>query len=252
METTMILWVGDYMTGKTVGAATFPKPMIFCDFDNHVQFVKNARDKAGKPIVSEEEFKGIDVLKYNKENSYKLNFKTVLAGAKGSPDYAKESTGIIDRFNTLINDIKDGKVKCETLVIDSVTVMFRLWREAILAMNNQPQVEIQDYGTLGTVLFSQFLPTLKSLPVKYVICIGHTDMEKDKVSGRVIEFPVGPSKNQGRGMGKEFHEVWRQEVQGDKYVIRTQKGGNLMQVGSRSHIPDGTEARWEVLSKFLV
>ena len=244
----LILWSGEYLTGKSIGAATFPKPMEYLDFDDHFEMVQNARGKDGKPIISPEEYAKINVHKFQREKAHRLQFKTVLGG-KQAPAHTAEAPQMMEKMNTILSDIMNGTRKCETLVIDSITVMFRLWKEAILSVNGQSQLQIPDYGTLETILYGQFIPTLKALPVKYVICIGHTDIEKDEVTGRVIEFPIGPSRAQGKAMGKEFDEVWRQEVSGDKYIIRTKKGGGLMQVGSRLDLPDMLESNWKEISK---
>ena len=120
-----------------------------------------------------------------------------------------------------------------------------------MSMNKQSQLQIPDYGTLEMALFSQLIPNLKALPLDYVILCGHTEIDKDENSGRIVEFPIGPSRAQGQKLGKLFAEVWKQDLIGDRYVIRTKKAGGLLQVGSRSNVPDSTDSNYGALKAYL-
>ena len=110
-----------------------------------------------------------------------------------------------------------------------------------MRMNNISSLRIPDYGTLENVLLSQFIPSLKSLvgtgKLEYVILIDHIEVEKDEVTGRLMEYPIGPSRNMGKNLGLHFDEIWRQQQEGGEYVWRTKRAG-LFQAGSRLDLPE--------------
>ncbi len=249
-----ILLVGGYMTGKTVSACTFPKPMLYIDWDGNISSAKNAKDKNNKPIISD--FDKIEIITLHKDQHIDLDFRTPIekGGVSGSaPSFVKESLELIKEYNNIIREIKEGKRgPYKTLVIDSLTNMFRVWKENIMAANNIPALRLADYMTLDNVLFSRFIPSIKSLlnVIPFIICVDHEQMDKDEISGAIMEFPVGPSQNMGKNLGKEFHEVWRMKVEGDKYLWRTRKNG-LFQCGSRLHLPDPIEANFKSLEGYI-
>ena len=248
----MILLCGEYKTGKTVSACTFPKPMIYFDFDRGLGSAKHTTSKSGEKVV--ENFEDIHVVDFTRESAAPLEFKTSMQGSR-APLHTKESPGMIKRYNDTIKSLFEQKDQepYQSLVIDSLTTMFRVWKEAILQMNSIPALRIPDYGTLEGILFGQFIPTLKTLnkTIPYIILIDHEAMDKDEVSGKVMEFPIGPSVNQGKALGKEFDEIWRMRVEGGKHVWRTKKSG-FFQAGSRLNLPDPIEpATFKTLSKYL-
>ena len=233
----VILLVGVPNSGKTVSACTFPKPLLILDFDGEgYKSIFYAKDKSGKLVVPDND--EVSAVSFEKTRTYGLDFRTNFK-SKSAPEHTQESGVLINRFNETLKGIKEGQYK--TVVIDSLTAMFRLWKEAILFMNQQPHLQIQDYITLENVLYGQFIPSLKALPVQYVILIDHTNIDKDEISGRVSEFPVGPSANMGRTMPQMFDEVWRQDVLGDKFVWRTRDSGLFIGAGSRLHFPEIVE-----------
>lgn len=237
----LILLVGDYKKGKTVSACTFPKPLLFLDFDDGFTSVKTTKGKDGKMVV--EDVDKIDVVSFYKARHVNLEFKTAEKAdfARSiAPAHVAQSAEIITQYNKVIEDLFSGEPKYKTLVIDSLTTMFRIWKEAILSYNKIPQLRIADYGTLEGILFGQFIPTLKSLhktKVENIILIDHEMMDKDELSGKILEFPIGPSRQMGKELGKEFDEIWRQTIDGGEYVWRTKPSG-FFTAGSRMNIPD--------------
>jgi len=245
-----IVIVGDPGTGKTVSAATFPKPMMFMDWDDGAVSLKYARNKEGQLIIPPEELKQISIIDFKRTHFSPVQAQTILKG-KFSLPHTVDAPKMMDTFNNSLNSIREGNYK--TLVIDSLTTMFRVWKEAVCYHMNQPLLQIQDYNTLDVMLYGQFIPALRALPVDYVILIDHIAMEVDKVTGLLVEFPVGPSRNTGRQLPKEFDEVWRQMVIGDeKYVWKTKRGNELLQTKTRHHIPDGVEANFNSIKDFLI
>ena len=245
-EGMLILLAGDYKTGKTVSAGTFPKPALMLDYDNGFSSIKNAKGKDGKLIVPDHD--KIDVVNFIRETFSDLDFKTPSKDSgKVAPKHTAESAEFITKHNLVMKALNtdgcyNGKGPYQTLIIDSLTSMFRVWKETILHMNRVPALRIQDYGTLENLLYGQFIPALKAINKKipYIILVDHIMMDKDEISGRIMEFPVGPSQNMGKGMGKEIDEIWKMEIKGDGRVWRTRKSG-LFQAGSRLHLPDPIE-----------
>ncbi len=250
----LIAIVGAPFTGKTTSACTFPKPLTYFGFDSGgITAAQNAKDKSGNLIVSEAD--KIEVVDFTKTEISNLNFMTAEKAdfAKGTvKDYTKGSIELMSKYNTEIH--KTIEKKPQTLVIDSITTIFRIWKEAIMATNKIPALRIADYGTLEGILFGQFLPTLRtiSMTIPWVICIGHETADKDELMGSISEFPIGPSANMGRLLAREFDEVWRQKIDGDTYLWRTKAHGLFVGAGSRFSLPDPVKpATFQELSKHI-
>lgn len=255
----VILVVGDYKTGKTVSACTFPRPALLLDWDNGFTSVKYTTNKDGSLVVPD--WGDITLVEFYKESAHNLEFKTEFApkgggsSASGKPSHVSEAPTLVAKYNELMKSLYkdntwDGKGPFKTVIVDSLTTMFRIWKEAILFYNNIPALRIPDYGTLEGILLGQFMPTVKSLPVEWVVLVDHIDMDKDELTGAIIEFPVGPSRSMGRGIGKEVDEIWRQREEAGQYVWRTRKSG-FFQAGSRLNLPDPIPANFRDLEKFL-
>lgn len=252
-----ILDVGEYKSGKSVGAGTFPKPMVYFEFDKDgSKSIYNARDAEDKLIVPKDEWEQIKIIKFEKERAYPVVFKRDLKGGT-APQYTFEALRLMNKFDTIIQGLGEGKgidndgVQYRTVVIDSMTTMYRLWKESILCNQKQSILQIPDYGTLEAMLFALFIPSIKALPMDFKIFIAHIELEKNEVDGRTIEYPKGPSRNQGKCLGMEFSEVWRQEELMGRYVWRTKKGVDIMPVGSRLHLPDMTESNFNALAEVV-
>lgn len=238
------LLIGEYKTGKTVSACTFPKPLLFLDWDGGFTSVEHTTLPNGKKVVE-----GIDQIthiQFIKEGYHNLDFKTTLQGSV-APEHTSAIPAMIQKFNATLKSLAidrcveiDGVKKgpFQTLVIDSLSAMFLIWKDMILNMNKVPHLRIQDYDTLESLLFRQLSPSLQALGKKipYIILINHTDMDKDEMTGRIMEFPVGPSKAMGKKMGRLTDEIWIQKVDGAERVWRTTKDG-LLNAGSRLHLP---------------
>lgn len=235
-----IFIVGEPGTGKTVSAATFPKPMLICDFDDGVKSLKTTKNRLGQLVVPD--WEQITVKTFVPTEYQELNFTTNSKGGVGAPSCTLYANELFHRFNSLLVGIKRGQYK--TIIIDSITKMFNCWYSGIMAKNNIPQVRIQDYGTLGMILNAQFLPSIKTLLCDFVILTGHITTEKDDLTGMVEAFPVGPSKPQGKLLAGDFDEVWKQEQIGDSFIWKMKKEGLFNGARSRANIPNGTLAHY--------
>ena len=236
----LILLCGDYKSGKSVSASTFPKPMLWLDYDSGFKSVQSARDKVGQLITPDHD--KIDVIPFIKEGYSDLSFSTQSGNVAKDSKYAEE---LVIKHNKIMKSLVvdgcyDGKGPYQTLVIDSLTTMFRVWKETILWVNKMSNLRVQDYGTLENQLFTKFFPSLKAIHEKIpnIILIDHIMMDKDEISGKILEFPVGPSKPTGKLMGVDVDDIWKMESKKGEYSWRTDGKIGLFQTGSRSSIPE--------------
>lgn len=259
----MILIVGVPFTGKTVSAATFPKPMLFLDYDSGFESVKHTKDISGNLVVPD--WKEIEVisLTYNEVFDINLNSPSESDFKLGKfPPHTKNSFALVEKFNSIIKELfVDGCVTIngekkgpfKSLIIDPLTTVFKIWQDGILYANRLPGLRLTDYKTLERILFSQFLPTLKSLEKKipWIISIVHETVDKDELLGTIKEFPIGPSKQMGKTLAKDFSEVFRMKIEGKRYMWRTKNTGRFEGAGSRFDLPDPLPATFKELEKYL-
>ena len=255
----LFMIAGESFTGKSVSAGTFPKPMKYLEFDaNGAESLKHAKGKDGKLIVPD--WEQIDVVSLVKQKVHDLSFVTDMGGRNSKsepPAHTSEALDVVAEYNKVMADLRINKEGYHTVVIDSLTSMFRIWKEMILWVNKIPHIRQNDYGTLEGVLGGQFLPNLRALPVKYVILVNHLflDMERNKdgeETGVILgEYPVAPSRPMGKNMGKYIDELYRQKIEGGEYVWRTKRSG-FFQAGSRLNVPDPIKpATFQELSKYI-
>ena len=248
--TNLILIVGKPMSGKSSSASTWEKPILFFDFDGNSSSIFNLKNSKGELVAGEVD--KIEVINcIPKVSNSILNFKTILKG-NTIPSYAPAAVEVINRVGIILNEVISGQRKCNTIIFDSITAMFSLWKDMILVNNSQPSLQQQDYGTLSHILFKQFLPMLRNLPTKYVILIDHTEIVKDEKTNIVEEFPIAPSKPMGRIFAKEFMNVWLQlRGVGGATKWMTEPYGFFEYAGSRTGIPNGIEANFKNVEPYF-
>jgi len=240
-EPRIILLVGDPKTGKTVSSCTFPKPLLLLDFDDGAKSIRQL------PEVVKEQDK-IDVETFKNNRVHTLSFNSSNRG-NSAPAHTIGAGAHVTKMNKLLKEIKPGDYS--TIIVDSLTAMFRVWKQNILLANRQMALQLQDYGTLEVVFFDQFLASLKALPIDNVILISHTTYERDDVSGKILEFPVGTSRQMGKNLPAAFDEVWTQKVQGANYTWNTRKTGLFIGAGSRLNLPPQLPALYSELEKHM-
>jgi AAA domain len=250
----LIMLVGPPFSGKTVSASTFPKPMIYFDFDGGAHGVRKVKGKDGKLVVPD--YEQIDTITFTQSKIFNLEFKSASEAdfkAGVAPSYTKGASDILAKYNKEISNLETC-TDTKTLVIDSASTLFRLWDEAIMFANKIPAIRIGDYKTLQGILFGQWLPSLKYLAEKipWIIVVNHDTMDKNEVTGAISEFPVGPSNAMGRTMAKAFDCVWRQKFENGEYIWRTASSGLFKGAGSRITLPETIKpATYQELSKYL-
>jgi len=258
--------VGKPKTGKTVSACTFPKPIAIMDWDRGALSATTAKDKSGKLIIPDNN--QIIPIEMYKKSFAPLSFKSFTMNKgnipSGRPEYTEGAPDVMTKHNAIMNElgnnggcyVKEG-VKYgpfQTLIIDPLTQMFRIWKDSILFENNVMDFRRGDYLTLEGVLFNQFIPTIKAMAdvIPYIVLIDHEDFDADEKGNIINEFPVGPTKNMGKMLSEAFDEVWRMEVVNESYKWRTRKHGNFIGAGSRLALPDPiTPATFQELQKYL-
>jgi hypothetical protein len=229
----VICLVGAPKSGKSVSAATFPDPILYLDLEDGFKSaitmnkITGIKDKKVTHVrLGPGEIAGLEIRKDVPKDG---------KGIQSALFYTCSAPKIIAEYNKAITGVIKGKYK--TVVIDALDDFMRIWKDAIRHVNGIVNLRIQDYGTLEGLLFSQFIPQLKALPVDYVIVINHLDWMKDELSGQLIEFPIGTSQNTGRQLSGAFDDVWLQEVINETvYRWQTKRSGYLT-CGSRFDLP---------------
>lgn len=162
-------------SGKTCFAASMPYPILYLDFDNKVNSAAAwfAKDK--------ERLDNIDVRQLNK----RLDTQDPIA----------EMNKII--MEELIPQQQSGKMKYQTLVIDSATTFSAAVLQHIIKTNpgikrvasaQGLQACMQDYGILKRE-FARLIPGLLSLPMN-VIMTAHIKVDRSDLTGEIIRSPL--------------------------------------------------------------
>lgn len=254
---------GGYKTGKTVSSGTFPKPMLFFDFDyDGYTSIINTKDKAGTQVV-----KDIDKITfvhlYREPETFELSMKLDMAKPMAPKYAAAGERTFIELHNHMNSLLKDGTVNLgtlekpdikgpfKTIVFDNLTAMFGVWQNTSLKQNNMSSLRLADYGVFDKQFTDVFLPAVRHIPgVDHVVLLDHTTIDRDEITGAISEYPIGTSKAMGKNMGRLFSEIYYQKVEGDKYVWRTRKTG-FFQAGSRLNVPDPCDANYDAIARYI-
>lgn len=243
----LIILCGDYMTGKTVSACTFPKPMKYIDYDGKFMSATTAKNPDGTLVNPD--WKEIEVVSML-ENSgqHDLDFKFSL-DAKAAPSFAKGVLAINTKWNEQTKEIYDNPGKYKTIVVDSLSRMFRVWKNLLMVTNNIPNPRPGDYIFLEGQL-DKWFSTMQDMPVDFVVLTSHEAIEKDDLTGEIKEFPLGLSYNLGKAMGRYTNELYHQMVEQDKHIWYTKKKGRF-NAGSSLSLPSPIPATYQELKKYL-
>lgn len=226
--------MGDAGTWKTVGASTFPKPIIF-DFDGKVSSAHSFWSKHDPKKLEEIEFEDCSP-KDDKGTSFK-------------------------KMNDLIGKIKQeyqktGELPYETCVIDSATIMsteLLNWLvnfETGIARNTKIKSRkvacMQDYMILAPTL-SDFIFEVFNLPWN-VVMTGHIQIQQDELTGAIERMPMIPGQ-----MAKKipiiFPEVYVSMAKGDKCIVQTKADFKYPCRSQIQGLPKEIEFNYENLTK---
>lgn len=234
-----ILIQGDSGIGKTCLASSFPKKMLYLDFDNKV-------DSAAAFMKS----KGLSA------DMELIEVETLAPNLSISP--IEQLTKIITE--KLIPQQKAGKMEFSTLVLDSITTFSTATLQHIVKTNpgikrnetkQGPQPGLQDYGILRRE-FQRLIPGLIGLPCN-VIMLAHVAIEKDEFTGQVLRHAMMDGSF-AKELPIYFKEVWRMYIKDGRRMAQTQSDSMF---NCRSQIPglpahlDVTDG-YEAIKKYIV
>lgn len=197
-----LLIYGDAGAGKTVFAAGFPLPILYCDFDNKISSA--ARFFAADP----DRLKQIEVVKL---------------GATMAEDPINEFNR---QVTALIKMQKEKNYPFKTFVLDSITTFSTAVLQHIMKTNpGIKRVESkqgmqpcqQDYGILKRE-FERLIPGLLTLEMN-VVMLGHISIDKDETTGEIIRG-VLMDGSFAQKLPIYFEEVYRAYVE-EKGGVRT-------------------------------
>jgi len=208
---------GQSGAGKTVFAAGAPKPLVL-DFDGKVSSAASYFAHHSPEKLKEISYENLTDIPGQERPFRRL--KKIMAG--------------------LSKDAAEGKLKHETIILDSLTLFLDAFMADIIAEN--PGVKrpnnipaLQDYQILN-LQFKDFMSTLLSLPC-HIIVIGHITSETNQETGRIFWKPLVPGKLADR-LPQIFTEVYRSYViQKDgqpQHLLQTNSDGEYV---CRTQIP---------------
>lgn len=197
-----ILVYGDAGAGKTIFAAGFPVPILYCDFDGKLSSA--ARFYAG----DQERLKLIEHVPLNQQ-------------MQEDPMVAFNA-----QITQLIAMQKAKNFPFKTLVIDSITTFSSAVLAHIVRTNpgiNRVQTKQgvqpgrQDYGILKRE-FQRLIPGLLTLEMN-VVMLGHISVDKDELTGELVRG-VLMDGSFSQQLPIYFEEVYRAFVE-EKAGVRT-------------------------------
>ena len=201
-----LLIYGQSGAGKTVFSAGAPKPLVL-DFDGKVSSAASYFAHHSPEKLKEISYESLTDIP-GQERPFR-RFKKILQG--------------------LQKDAAEGKMKHETIILDSLTLFLDAFMADIMAENpgvkrpnNVPA--LQDYQILN-IQFKDVMSSLLGLPA-HIIVVGHITSETNQETGRIFWKPLVPGKLADR-LPQVFTEVYRSYV-----ITKDGQAQHLMQTGS--------------------
>lgn len=230
--------MGEAGTGKTVGACSFPGPILAFDFDNKISSAYSF------------------LKRNNPEQLKQIEYETCVPTDGIGSAYAKMDS----LLEKVIEEYKaTGKLAYQTLIIDSSTIMaedmlnwllnFESGIKRNAAVKSRKVAGQQDYLIFAPT-FAAFLYEILPLPWN-VIMTGHIQVKQDEKTGEIRRVAAIPGK-MGSNIGIYFNEVYRSYVLNGKYVVQTQADLYYPCRSQLQGIPNPCLFSYGELSKYLV
>ncbi len=249
-EKTRILVFGSFKTGKTAGAATFPRPN-FIEFDQGIATLASKwwKDKFGVKEILYESFKetkknhmGVVTEPHAFDDASRYFDKYMKPDLRDTFD-----TWVIDSGSTLTEFSNNKAVYLLGGIMQGV-------KSNTLAQGKQYGLiapKQQDFGAERSMA-EQFIQMVFDSD-KHFVLICHEQIIQDD-DGRVTAIgPMFTGKSR-QNIPLKFDEVYRIKAQKVgtemKRTLMTQSDG-ISQVGTRLGVPDGTEWTWDAIQKSL-
>ena len=230
--------MGEAGTGKTVGACSFPCPIIAYDFDSKISSAFSFYKK------------------YKPERLSDINYVSCVPTDGAGSAYVKMDLSL----ERIINEYKKtGKLEYQTLIIDSSTIMSEEMLNWLLAFETgiARNTKIKSRKVAGQQDYLIFAPTFASflqeiLPLPWnVVMTGHIAIKQDEKTGEIRRQAAIPGK-MGSNIGVYFNEVYRSFVQNGKYVVQTQADLYYPCRSQLQGIPNPCLFNYAELSKYLI
>ncbi len=213
-----VLAYGDFAAGKTTFATTFPKPILFFDFDDGRQTY------AGVEGVEYEIYK--EEPGSRKTQAYN-NFRKDLAKFEREPEHGGYKTFVLDSTTFLQDAIQSDIIAAQGATTPGEGITLQQWQ-------------------IITNRFADVFRKIKTFNANFVI-IGHSQMVQDEMSGEIKTLPMMVGKKFPAKAPLYFDEVYRvfydeREKDGPKYKIQTSScrkysaRSRLNQVGSNGKL----------------
>ena len=206
------LLYGESGSGKSSGAATWPKPLLACFFDPMFKERPYLYMRSGKPRgVITRTVEGTVPVEEARDDSGNLVVRIehyLDADVKQPRVYAE----FLSRMQRIREDIERWQIK--TLVIDSVTFMeIAARKEQQYRLNPTARDPRQWFAGSTDTLEEVLMVNLGTLPINVVV-IAHIDEDKDELHGTMVRNPAAPGRLRKRTPAG-YSEVYRAYVRRD-------------------------------------
>lgn len=229
-----LLLMGDAGVGKTIFSTSLPGRTLVLDFDSKI-------DSAALFYKAQpEKLDNIEVIQFPR--GFELN-----------PIQKMEKIIRED----LIPQQRSGKMRFETLVIDSITTFSAAALAHIVQTNpgikrtvsaQGMQPGLQDYGILKRE-FQRLIPGLLDLPCN-VIMLAHIATEKDELTGTIMRHTMMDGSF-AKELPIYFKEVWRAFVKDGKRFAQTQSDGQYNCRSQITGLPNPVALDYSEIARFL-
>ena len=214
-----------FKTGAVVG--TYPKPMLVLNFD------AGGLDVLQVPVVYIEptqlkeyglkpkaQLPPILAVNFWDKGIVPLN---AMFGTYGSPV----------AYNTFVDCVNIIGASCPwtTVVVDPLTALVEKALGQLAISNSKSLEDARKWAPfIGTKVF-QAAQSICTLPC-HTVCIMHSDIEKDELTGLVGTYPIIPSKLRAV-IGKLFSQYFYATMEGGKPMVYTTDRGYVKGIGAR-------------------